>query len=74
MAKGAMDGYWVKPPAAFQQALFQDPGFAPILERQRIRQERERRKVLAVVCENNPYAAIWQPTSETCQQAAGGGD
>ena len=69
MAKGAMDGYWVGPPAAFQQALFQDPGFAPILERQRMRQARERRKVLSVVCDNNPYASVWQPLPETCQEA-----
>jgi TolB-like protein/Tfp pilus assembly protein PilF len=68
MAKGAMDGYWVKPPAAYQQALFQDPGFAPILERQRARQARERWKVLSVVCENNPYEAVWQPLPETCQE------
>jgi len=68
MAKGAMDGYWIKPPAAFQQALFQDPGFAPILERQRIRQARERRKLLAVVCHDNPYASVWQPLPETCQE------
>jgi len=68
MARGAMDGYWVRPPAAFQQALFQDPGFIPILERQRIRQARERRKLLAVVCHDNPYASVWQPAPETCQE------
>jgi len=69
MAKGAMDGFWIRPPAAYQRALFQDPGFAPILERQRVRQARERRKVLAVVCKNNPYASIWQPLPKTCQES-----
>jgi len=68
MAKGAMDGFWIKPPAAFQKAIFNDPGFAPILERQRNRQARERRKVLAVVCHDNPYAAVWQPVPETCKE------
>jgi tetratricopeptide (TPR) repeat protein len=68
IAKAAKDGYWIKPPAAFQQAMYQDPGFAPILEGQRARQAREREKVLAVVCTNNPYAAVWQPTEETCAQ------
>jgi len=68
MAKGAMDGYWVRPPVAFQQSLFQDPDFAPILERQKIRQARERRKLLTVVCHDNPYASVWQPLPETCRE------
>jgi len=74
MARGAMDGYWVGPPAAYQEAMYQDPGFAPILERQKIRQARERRKLLAVVCNNNPYASIWQPLPETCQEDPGVAD
>jgi TolB-like protein/Tfp pilus assembly protein PilF len=69
MARGAMDGYYVKPPAVYQRAMYLEPGFAAILERQRNRQAREQRKLLAVVCNNNPYASVWQPASETCSKS-----
>jgi hypothetical protein len=72
IAKAAEDGYWVRPPAAFQQSMYQDPGFAPILEGQAARQAREREKLLAVVCADNPYAAVWQPTKETCERGVRG--
>lgn len=68
ISKAVEDGFWLAPPAAFQQAMYQDPGFAPILEIQEARQTRERIKVLAVVCNNNPYTAVWQPTEETCER------
>jgi len=68
ISKAAEDGYWIRPPAAFQLSMYQDPGFAAILEKQRVRQARERAKLLAVVCNNNPYATVWQPTEETCQR------
>jgi hypothetical protein len=68
ISQAADEGHWLPPPRAFQQAMFQDPGFAPILERQKARQARERAKVLAVVCNNNPYATVWQPTEETCKR------
>jgi Tfp pilus assembly protein PilF len=68
MSRAAEDGYWIRPPAPFQQPMYQDPGFAAILERQKARQAREREKVLSVVCANNPYAEVWQPTETTCEE------
>ncbi len=69
ISKAAEEGYWIRPPAAFQQTMYQDPGFAAILEGQKVRQAREREKVLAVACADDyPYAAVWQPTEETCKR------
>ena len=60
--------------AAYLQALYDDPGFAPILATQESRQARERDRFLAVVCTENPYADVWQPAGGTCERftAAGG--
>ena len=62
--------FFILPPKAFafQASFLEDPVFVEILERQRERQAIERRKVLDVVCDDNPYAEIWQPMVETCQQ------
>jgi tetratricopeptide (TPR) repeat protein len=68
ISKAAEAGYWLGAPAAYEQAMYNDPGFAPILERQKSRQAREREKILAVVCTNNPYATVWQPAEETCKR------
>ena len=62
------DGVFIPPNDAYLQALYDDPGFAPIMARQEARQVREREKVLAVVCENNPYEAVWRPAEETCEK------
>jgi TolB-like protein len=74
IAKGAEDGFFIPPNEAYLQALYDDPGFAPIRASQEARQARERKKVLAVVCTDNPYAAVWQPAEGTCEgfAAAGG--
>jgi TolB-like protein len=66
--KAAQDGVFILPNEAYLQPLYADPGFAPILARQKTRQMRERSKVLAVVCENNPYEVVWQPAEETCEK------
>ncbi len=66
IAKAVEDGYFILPNEAYLQALYDDPGFAPILASQQARQARERNRFLAVVCTDNPYAAIWQPLPETC--------
>jgi TolB-like protein/Tfp pilus assembly protein PilF len=69
MSKAAEDGYWIHPPAAYQQAMYEDPQFVAILEKQKVRQAREREKVLALACADDyPYAAVWQPAAETCQR------
>jgi tetratricopeptide (TPR) repeat protein len=58
--------FWLR--QAYLQALFDDPGFAPIMQRQLERQHREREKFLAVVCNDNPYSGLWQPEAGTCEQ------
>ena len=55
---------------AYLQALYDDPGFAPIRAMQEDRQARERVRFLAIVCTDNPYAAVWQPAEGTCEQFA----
>jgi len=73
--KGTEEGVFVRPHEAYFQSLYDDPGFAPILARQEARQVRERDKVLAIVCTDNPYAAVWQPAEGTCERfAAAGGN
>jgi hypothetical protein len=68
IARAAEDGYFVLPNEAYLQALYDDPGFAPILAGQQARQKRERDRVLAIVCTDNPYAAVWQPEEGTCER------
>ncbi len=70
IAKASDEGFWIAPPGAFREAMHQEPEFQLILERQKIRQARERDKVLSVVCNDNPYANVWQPTDETCDTYA----
>ena len=70
MAKGAKDGYFIKPCESYLQLLYDDPGFAVILEDQKARQARERGKFLAIVCDDSPYAEIWQPAEGTCERFA----
>jgi TolB-like protein/DNA-binding winged helix-turn-helix (wHTH) protein/Tfp pilus assembly protein PilF len=68
IAKAAEDGYFIQPNAAYLQALYDDPGFAPILAAQQARQARERDRFLNVVCNNNPYQEVWRPQPGTCRQ------
>ena len=75
IAKAADDGYFILPNEAYLQTLYDDPGFAPILASQEARQTRERNRFLAIVCTDNPYAAVWQPAEGTCERfAAEGGN
>ena len=46
--------------------MYDDPGFAPILAKQKANQARERDKFLSVVCVDNPYADVWVPMESTC--------
>jgi hypothetical protein len=66
--KGTEGGVFIAPNEAYLKALYDDPGFAPILARQEARQARERKKVLAIVCTDNPYEAVWQPAEGTCER------
>ena len=64
------DGYFILPNEAYLQTLYDDPGFAPIRVAQEARQARERNRFLAIVCADNPYAAVWQPAEGTCERFA----
>jgi TolB-like protein/Tfp pilus assembly protein PilF len=70
IAKAVEDGFFIMPKVAYLQVLYDDPGFAPIRESQEARQTREREKFLAIVCDDNPYAAVWQPAEGTCEHYA----
>ncbi len=75
IANGVKDGLFIPQSETYLQALYDDPGFAPIRARQEARQARERERVLAIVCTDNPYAAVWQPAEGTCERfAAVGGN
>ncbi|MFC1776800.1 tetratricopeptide repeat protein [Pseudomonadota bacterium] len=73
IAKAAEDGYFILPAEAYLQTLYDDPDFAPIIASQQARQARERSRFLAIVCTDNPYAAVWQPAEGTCEQFAANG-
>ncbi len=75
IAKAEKDGLFILQGEAYLQALYDDPGFAPIRAGQEARQARERQTFLNVVCNDNPYAAFWQPAEGTCERfAATGGN
>ena len=73
IAKAVEDGHFIPPNEAYLQTLYDDPGFALILEGQEARQARERNRFLAIVCTNNPYEAVWQPAEGTCERFAAEG-
>jgi len=68
IARAVDDGFSIPPMSAYQEERFRDPGFAPILAVQEARERRERAKLLDVVCNDNPYASVWQPLPETCER------
>jgi TolB-like protein/Flp pilus assembly protein TadD len=75
IAKASEDGKFILQTEAYLQALYDDPGFAPIRESQEARQAHERQRFLAIVCTDNPYEAVWQPAEGTCERfAAAGGN
>ena len=70
IAKAVEYGFFIPPYEAYLQTLYNDPGFAPIRASQAARQVREREKFLTIVCNDNPYASVWQPAEGTCEQFA----
>jgi len=74
IAKSAEDGLYIRPSQAYLQVLYEDPGFAPIRASQEARQARERERFLDIVCTDNPYLSVWQPTEETCERFAAAGE
>jgi hypothetical protein len=67
IARAVADGFYVPQRQAYLQTLYEDPGFAPIRKMQEARQTRERKKFLRIVCNDNPYAVVWQPAESTCE-------
>lgn len=70
IARAVEDGYFMPPGEAYLQSLYGHPGFAAIRGMQEARQARERERFLAVICSDNPYAAVWQPAGGTCERFA----
>jgi hypothetical protein len=70
IARAVADGFFIWPNQAYLRTLYDDPGLAPIRASQNAWQTREREKVLAIVCKDNPYATVWQPAGETCERFA----
>ncbi len=71
ISKAEENGFFIPLKEAYLQSLYDDPDFAPIRARQEARQARERDRFLAIVCNDNPYAAVWQPAEGTCETFAG---
>lgn len=70
ISRAADDGFDMPPISPFQESRYQDPDFAEILKGLEARKARERAKVLAIVCNDNPSPDIWQPAVETCEKYA----
>lgn len=68
IAKAVENGYFIPPAKFYPQALYDDPGFAPIRALQEANQARERNRFLGIVCTDNPYQEVWQPEEGTCEQ------
>jgi hypothetical protein len=73
IARAVEDGYFILPNEAYLQTLYDDPGYAPIRAAQEARQARERNRFLTIVCNDNPYADVWQPAEGTCKKFAAEG-
>ncbi len=63
-------GTYIPTKLEFLRFMYDDPGFAPILAKQKANQARERDKFLSVVCVDNPYADVWVPMESTCSDYA----
>jgi len=70
IARAVADGFFIMPNEAYLQELYDDPGFAAIRDIQESRRDRERSRFLAIVCNDNPYADVWQPNEATCERFA----
>jgi hypothetical protein len=68
--KAVEDGYFVRgrDQGFYLGDLFEDPGFGEILEIHLATLARERARLLAVVCYDNPYESLWRPSEETCAE------
>ncbi len=69
MAKAVNDGFFIPTNATFLNELYNDSAFARTLAMQKATQERERRKFLHVVCNDNPFKRVWEPTASACRSS-----
>ena len=67
IAKAVHDGYWLPPPGKFQEAMYEEADIQKALQIQADRAARERKRLLDVVCDKNPFRSIWRPMPETCK-------
>jgi len=67
------DGFFIPQKEAYLQELYDEPAFAPIKAKQEARMARERERFLSIVCTDNPYAVVWQPSPGTCERIAAAG-
>jgi len=70
IAEEVENGRYLPLQHAYLQTLYDDPGFAQIRKMQETRAGIEREMFLNVVCNDNPYAAVWQPSESTCDRHA----
>lgn len=70
IAEEVENGRYLQLEHAYLQTLYNDPGFVPIRNTQETRVGIEREKFLKIVCNDNPYAAVWQPSDNTCDRFA----
>jgi hypothetical protein len=68
IAEVAEQNVYIWPSEASLQDLYDDTGFEPTREAQEDHHARERDRILAIACNENPWADIWQPREETCEQ------
>ena len=68
IAEAVEQNVYIWPNEAYLQDLYDDTGFEPIRKAQEDHQARERDRFLAIAFNESPWADIWQPREETCEQ------
>jgi hypothetical protein len=68
--KAVEDGYYIRgrDQGFYLGDLLEDPESGAILEIHQATLARERARLLAVVCNDNPYESLWRPSEETCAE------
>ena len=61
-------GFYVPTFQAFLEELRHDPGFAPMLDAQRQKQQDQQEKFLSIMCgPDNPVPEFWRPSDAACR-------
>ncbi len=68
--KAVEDGFYLRgrDQGFYLGDLFDDPRFSATLEMHQATLARERGRLLAVVCNDNPYDSLWRPSEESCSE------